>query len=302
MKKIFIDTNIFLDFYRSNKESLKVFDELKKYSRYIVFPLQVYEEYKRNRVGELEEILSKVKQTSKISPYSTSIVSDLEEFKNLMIARNEYNNCSDKLMTKIQQMIQDPNNDFIFNKINEITGSKDVTLINVNDIDIEKAKVRQLLGNPPGSNKFCIGDEVIWECILSNVKDDLVIVSRDLTYKNNSYILKEEFATKTGKTILGITDTITSALKIIGENPNEDIIKIEEEQVKKDNNHDLWIESVIPSGWEEVDRKAYSTTVRRGQSVGYTGRDISYMCHYCGNYGPWNGVICLSCGHRSEPD
>lgn len=42
--------------------------------------------------------------------------------------------------------------------------------------------------------------------------------------------------------------------------------------------------------------------VTDGERLGYTGTDISFMCGNCGSYGPWNGVICLVCGQRSEPD
>jgi hypothetical protein len=43
-------------------------------------------------------------------------------------------------------------------------------------------------------------------------------------------------------------------------------------------------------------------TVTDGERAGYTGTNISFMCGNCGSYGPWNGVICLTCGQRSEPD
>lgn len=28
---------------------------------------------------------------------------------------------------------------------------------------------------------------------------------------------------------------------------------------------------------------------------------ISWMCPTCGSYGPWNGVMCMSCGMKSDP-
>jgi hypothetical protein len=43
-------------------------------------------------------------------------------------------------------------------------------------------------------------------------------------------------------------------------------------------------------------------TVTDGERAGYTGTDKSFMCGTCGSHGPWNGVICLTCGQRSEPD
>lgn len=50
-----------------------------------------------------------------------------------------------------------------------------------------------MLGNLPGSNKFCIGNETIWDSIIKHVNDDIVIIYRDLSYKYNIDILKEEY-------------------------------------------------------------------------------------------------------------
>ena len=41
--------------------------------------------------------------------------------------------------------------------------------------------------------------------------------------------------------------------------------------------------------------------VTDGERAGYTGTDKSFMCGHCGSYGPWrNGIICLTCGVRSD--
>jgi predicted nucleic acid-binding protein len=54
MPKIFIDTNVLLDFYESRKESLKILLELQHHSDSIVFPSLVYDEFLRNRVNTIE--------------------------------------------------------------------------------------------------------------------------------------------------------------------------------------------------------------------------------------------------------
>lgn len=56
LAKIFIDTNIFLDFYRSNNESLKIFEELNKYAESLIFPIQVFNEFRRNRISLLIDL------------------------------------------------------------------------------------------------------------------------------------------------------------------------------------------------------------------------------------------------------
>lgn len=46
--------------------------------------------------------------------------------------------------------------------------------------------------------------------------------------------------------------------------------------------------------------------VRTSYGVGYTPAqstaDITFQCPHCGNYGPWSGARCLSCGHLIEED
>lgn len=52
--------------------------------------------------------------------------------------------------------------------------------LNYNDSDVEKARLRSELGNPPGK-KGSIGDAINWELLLENIpqKTDLYFVSED---------------------------------------------------------------------------------------------------------------------------
>jgi hypothetical protein len=63
----------------------------------------------------------------------------------------------------------------------------------------------------------------------------------------------------------------------------------------------LW----LPTGWKVTQhegRIAYVTDGLRGGVIP-TGvnPDASWSCPHCGNYGPWNGVICQTCGRMSDP-
>ncbi|RXH04916.1 HNH endonuclease [Bradyrhizobium vignae] len=64
---------------------------------------------------------------------------------------------------------------------------------------------------------------------------------------------------------------------------------------------ELW----IAPGWKVVQANGnlvhvVSAAGRAG--VTSTSNHPSWVCSRCGNKGPWNGVICLSCGNREEPD
>lgn len=59
MYKIFIDTNIFLDFYRynSNDNILEIEKEFKKYKNYFINTQQSYDEFYRNRERTINEFI-----------------------------------------------------------------------------------------------------------------------------------------------------------------------------------------------------------------------------------------------------
>ena len=57
MPKIFIDTNVFFDFYRANKDTLEILTELHQHSGSIVFPSLAYDEFLRNRVKIIEQVI-----------------------------------------------------------------------------------------------------------------------------------------------------------------------------------------------------------------------------------------------------
>jgi hypothetical protein len=58
-----------------------------------------------------------------------------------------------------------------------------------------------------------------------------------------------------------------------------------------------------PSRWQIVKGDSSEVaTVSDGKVVGYTGTHWSFACSFCGSHGPWNGMICLTCGHRDPPD
>lgn len=55
--------------------------------------------------------------------------------------------------------------------------------------------------------------------------------------------------------------------------------------------------------WEIVRELGRETVVvSDGRFTGVTGTDVSFICPFCGSHGPWDGVICRTCGQRSEPD
>jgi hypothetical protein len=53
--------------------------------------------------------------------------------------------------------------------------------------------------------------------------------------------------------------------------------------------------------WRLVQSLEHLALVEDGTESGIVGNDITYECGHCGNYGPWSGARCLTCGQLSEP-
>lgn len=61
----------------------------------------------------------------------------------------------------------------------------------------------------------------------------------------------------------------------------------------------------VSDDWKIIKKEGNIAIVTDGQRKGRTPlrrHGDAFLCPTCGKYGPWNGVVCLSCGYRSEPD
>ena len=91
---------------------------------------------------------------------------------------------------------------------------------------VDNAVRRKYIGNPPTSNKTTCCDEIIWESILENCKNDLIIVTRDKTFNDNYNFLKTEYKNKVGKNLL-IVEFISDVIRLLGEVPSGQLETIE---------------------------------------------------------------------------
>ena len=134
------------------------------------------------------------------------------------------------------QVIEDDKRDPVAQKLFAIWADATVTILETSDKLVDKAFRRKLLGNPPNSpNKHTIGDELIWELLLANMKEDLIVVTGDRTFLENRALLQGEFSSKTGKTLREITEEFSSALKAAGKTPSDKLINVEKQIAAKKN-------------------------------------------------------------------
>lgn len=210
---LFVDTNIWLDFYRSNNEAgFSLLRHLNKLSPFIIMTEQVEMEFHKNRQAEI------LRSVSALSPPKTMSFPAFLTIKQV----NEINKTirdTQRLFKTIQSylpsILENPEvNDQVYQACNKIFGKKDDLRFGKNHSEWksiqEKAENRHRLGYPPRKHSdTSIGDAVNWEwiihCAISS-KSNIAIVSRDSdygqtsgekTYLNNH--LKREFSDRVGK-------------------------------------------------------------------------------------------------------
>lgn len=295
--KVFIDANIYLDFYRSTNDAIKVFDELINNASSLVLTDQIIDEFYRNREVVLKMIKSKFKTDTQIEHFSSSFLQNLNEFGELNGIKDQYNAKRKEIEKIINNIIDNPKNDLVVEHFEKLITTDGITILKTNVDIIKNAQKRKLVGNPPVSDKYSIGDEINWELLLAESKEDIVVVGRDSTFKDNINFLKMDYHKNTGRTIILLTDKITTALEQIGKKTTLEAKEIEDKQIKelKTSAHRWTVISVQGNIANVTDGRLSGYTVIDPKSV-----DPSFMCGNCGSYGPWNGTRCLTCGVMSD--
>lgn len=181
---LFIDTNIFLDFYHlsgADIEELNKLTALLEDGHIKLFvPRQLCEEFKRNRDSKINDAMKEFKNVKfKISfPAFCKLYPEYGELQELLKSAN----------TKHAELYEKAMND-----VNAVALKADAVIaelfgkahvIETSDAIFGKALRRFRMGNPPGKKKVTMCDEVNWDALLENVPkgEDLHLVSGDSDY------------------------------------------------------------------------------------------------------------------------
>ena len=208
---LFIDTNVFLDFYHLSGEGI---EELHKLTALLgsgdlklFVPLQLCDEFRRNRDNKINDALSKfrITQLTINFPAFCKLYPEYTEIQEMLkVATEKYKQLSQNVMRDIEA------GTLKADELIEELFRGAVIIEPKNDI-FNKAFARFHLGNPPGKDKGTIGDELIWETLLDAVpnEEDLALVSSDNDYasamdknKLNPFLAKEWTSKKGGSSIL----------------------------------------------------------------------------------------------------
>ncbi|WP_449439605.1 PIN domain-containing protein [Pseudomonas migulae] len=216
MTKLFVDTNIYLDFYRAASDRLSLFEELKKLKNILIISEQGYREFQRNRTIQLTKLGAEIKRTSSVSIYTTALVQDMIEHQEATRLQSQIRKFGRELQSKIEAMLEpEPGDDPVLDAYVDLT--KICTFIETKEELINKAKTRKILGNPPTSpDRHSVCDELLWEELIHFCDDDLIIVSNDRTFTENKKILGDEFSKNNPGKHLKIVNSVSEALKILG--------------------------------------------------------------------------------------
>jgi hypothetical protein len=231
---IFIDTNIFLDFYRIQKSdiSLSYLKLIDKNKKHIITGSQVEMEFKKNRQQVLKKSFTSFKTPDWNALTAPALVAESQAMLQIKKKKKEIGQQQKKVNIKIESILKNPSrNDPVFVTLNRLFRHKSKTnLDRENKIRFkirELAEKRFLLGYPPRKNEDnSIGDAIHWEWIIScaqNSTKDIIVVTRDNDFgaivKGKSYLndwLSKEFKDRVSqRRKIFLTDKLAAAFKAI---------------------------------------------------------------------------------------
>jgi hypothetical protein len=189
-KLLFVDTNIWLDFYRARSEAgLALLKHLEQITDKIIVTFQLEMEFKKNRHTAMMEGMQELKPPPAMS--RPGLFSDAKALKAIQRARDGADKRIRQLKARYVKALNDPaGNDPVYQACQRIFHKNDALSL-TRDMRIRKAirtrAMRRFMhGCPPrkkGDTSF--GDALNWEWMIecaNSENAELVIVSRDSDY------------------------------------------------------------------------------------------------------------------------
>ena len=212
-KLLFIDTNIWLDFYRSHDTALKLLDHVEAIKDKVIVTYQVESEFKTNRQRVLKQVWVNLKPAADVE--RPNILADAKTAA--MLAKNikDANGRVTSLRKRLEKVLAKPTvHDPVYKACQRIFHrDSDIVLKRDNPLRHQmrrRAYKRFLHGCPPRKvDDTSMGDGFNWEWMIHcaiEKQAELVIVSRDADYgvilEKEAYIndhLRQEFQERVSK-------------------------------------------------------------------------------------------------------
>jgi predicted nucleic acid-binding protein len=230
---VFIDTNIFLDFYRIRKTnvSMKYLEEIEKHKELIIINSQVEMEFKKNRQSVILESLAEVRKFDVPNLSVPMILNDTKTVDLISKSKNEIKLNKKKLTDRIEKILKNPNQDPVYKSLEKLFSHKsEINLSRENKLRFSirnLAKKRFVLGYPPRKKSDnSIGDAINWEWIIycaQKTGKKIILVTRDSDFgaidPTESYLndwLNQEFKERVGRRRkIILTDKLSQAFKLL---------------------------------------------------------------------------------------
>lgn len=230
---VFIDTNIFLDFYRIRKTnvSMKYLEEIEKHKELIIINSQVEMEFKKNRQSVILESLAEVRKFDVPNLSVPMILNDTKTVDLISKSKNEIKLNKKKLTDRIEKILKNPNQDPVYKSLEKLFRHKsEINLSRENKLRFSirnLAKKRFVLGYPPRKKSDnSIGDAINWEWIIycaQKTGKQIILVTRDTDFgaidPTESYLndwLNQEFKERVGRRRkIILTDKLSQAFKLL---------------------------------------------------------------------------------------
>lgn len=229
-KLLFVDANIWLDFYRARTEAaLSLLKHLEAVSAQIIVTHQLEMEFKKNRQAAMLEGMQELKAPTQIP--RPGLFSDAKAVRGMQAGLKKAETRVRKLKDRMARALEKPTiSDPVFKVCQRIFHKSDDLVLMREDprrhAIRRKAFRRFILGYPPRKKTdTSIGDAVNWEWMIACAiarKAALVIVSRDadygVTFENRSFIndhLRHEYSDRVSrKREILLFSKLSEALKL----------------------------------------------------------------------------------------
>lgn len=244
---IFIDTNIFLDFYRVRKSnvSMKWLEEIEKHKDLIITSSQVEMEFKKNRQSVILDSINEVKKIKNNGLNIPAIISNAQAAEMIKKSQKYIDEQQKKLKQQIERILKNPKTtDPVYKSLQKLFKNESpFNLDRENKIRFKirnLAKKRFLLGYPPRkATDNSIGDAVNWEWIINcaeNSGKHIILVTRDTdfgaSYDNELYLndwLQQEFKQRVSRNRkIILTDRLMTAFKLVKITVTAEMVEEEE--------------------------------------------------------------------------
>ena len=166
MTNLFIDTNVFLNFFSFSNDHLNKLEELIKLIRkkdiLLFLPEQVIDEFTRNRESTLKKAIDKLQEFSS-KPESPVICHEFDQMKKVQKLASEIEKELSSLIKELDRQIR-TSSLHADKLISELFGL--AMRIDLPRGILDSARMRHDRGNPPGKTGS-YGDAINWECLLA---------------------------------------------------------------------------------------------------------------------------------------